>query len=421
MANILAISYYKPDTGYLIDVLDILAKKGHSISFIITSSGELSQQAEELVKQKNYQLITIPKVNFSTSRNPFYRYKQDKVSLKAAADRLLSQHNFQLVFTSTDLYNGVLFEACNQKGIPTVYIQWTETHSLKTHQAWWSEEERFYNKKNPTLYTLKRKILRPLERLAGYKKIWPFNYKVDHLFLQGEFYKQMALEGGVNESIIEVTGNPQCDEINASYTEITPAVINTVRDKLGASDNQKILLHTREHYARIKHLAEKDIITSQKKIYEAMKEACPDGKWVIKMHPKENEVELKQVREICPDAIIIKNELKTGDLIAGCDILIGTTSSTLVWGMGINKPTISAYFWETAPDFNLRRHWFGVEKADTYNQLVNSIVLNLTDETHKKVWEEKRQNCIGNFVKLGGNCTNNIAERLTEIINKKES
>jgi hypothetical protein len=99
-----------------------------------------------------------------------------------------------------------------------------------------------------------------------------------------------------------------------------------------------------------------------------------------------------------------------GDLIAASSLVVSMTSSTLLWAIGIDRPAISAYFWEGVDEFRMTRHWPGVELVDTPEALALAVRRNLHDAEHIATWRARRTACREDFLRADGRSVERIAD-----------
>lgn len=417
---ILGVGYYKGDVSYVLEVLRRAEQElGCDCVVLISSNGHLKEEAEKEVGQSGFPLVEMPAVVDVNARNPFRRARLLKKANSKLAQEILRKSRATLILATNDFAGHWFFPTATQLGIPSLYMQWTEVHSFAVHQAWWNAERRYTDRKRPPLRRWKRRLLRPIESLAGLGRRWPMSVDTTAVAVQGPFYKRMAVKAGVPASKILVTGNPQCDEIHEALV-LTSRDQTNVTHRLGLQRGRGFALHAREHWARMRHLGSDEALRVQREIIESIRAAAPDLAVVVKLHPKEGQKEAQTIRAVSPDVTIVKDEVPAGELIAAAKIVVSTTSSMLLWAVGIDRPAISAFFWRGVDEFRQRRHWPGVELADTPLDLQTATRRNLCDPEHRLIWEKRREKCRKDFLVLDGKCTDRIVSALRELGDKDE-
>src|SRR5262249_39940931 len=108
--------------------------------------------------------------------------------------------------------------------------------------------------------------------------------------------------------------------------------------------------------------------------------------------------------------------VELGPLIAASSLVVSTTSSALVWAIGIDRAAISAYFWEGTDEFKLRRHWSGVELADTEESLRAAIRNSVTKEAYREEWGDRRVAGRGGLVRVDGKRFERIVDQLGSLL-----
>jgi hypothetical protein len=419
-SSLLFIGYYLEDVRSLIRLAEA-AREGLSLQpvFLIASTGELREQALAEVEAHGYQAATDLAVQNESSgrnhRNPFIRARLLKESNTLLSTEILQRVGAAAVIATTDVAHGHFLETARSLGVPSIYLQWTEVHSLEVHEAWWEAEERWHCAHLPLLRRVKRKLRRKLARLAGLGLRWPLCAPASRLAVPGRFYKEMCGRAGVPLERVVVTGNPQCDDM-FRCSQLGEAEFRMTRGSLGIPEGTPMLLYAREHAARITHLSQESAQLAEQTILAALRQAAPRVARVVKVHPKEGSETRVRVRNLDPEAIIVGNEIPIGNLIAASSLVISTTSSSLLWAMGIDRPAISAYFWRGIDEFKMRRHWSGVQHADTYAELVAATADNLWNPAHKTAWRAKRADCRNDFLVLDGRSVERIIGLVSSLI-----
>ena len=413
---VLGIGSYSQDTAALIT----LARRcqdslGWHAKIMVIEDGHLGRSAADMVNDAGIELVPYPGDLAIKERNPFKRSRLLNQAGRHHSERILQATQPDVVLTTTDLLNHSFFPTATELGIPSVFMQWTEIMSLDAHRAWWRAETRHYDRTRPFGTRYRRRLGRTMERLAGFRNSWLMATETTVTAVQSPFYKQTAIEGGVPENKIVVTGNPQCDEIYAA-SQLTPSRLSDVGERIGLKPNQRYILHTREHLARVRHLDESEGRRAQKEMIDSVREAAPGFAIVVKLHPKEGAEEANAIRAMANDVVVVNAEVALGPLIAGCDILVSTTSSTLLWALGIDRPAISAYLWRGVDDLRLRRHWTGVEKVDSGAGLARSLRNYLTDPAHAAEWRKRRETGRRELLLLDGKCSERMGTLLDQSV-----
>jgi hypothetical protein len=418
--NVLFVGYYLEDTRTLVHLARALCRtRGARPVFLIGASGGLRAGAMEFVRAQGFEVVDdLPpeaEPGERLGRNPFRSARILREANRALANRILDRTAAKCIVCTTDAAQGNLVAVAAERGIPSLYVQWTEVHSEEVHRVWDKAEIRWADAHRPPLQRVRRRVARVLEGAAGLKPVWPLRIPATCLALPGEFYRDMCVHAGLPVSRLHVTGNIQCDEMHRC-AHLDARQIAEIRASVGVRPTEPFLLYAREHVGRLVHLDPASARFAEETILTAMRTAHPRLPRVVKMHPKEGDEERARIRAIDPDVRIVGNETDVGQLIAASALLVSTTSSTLLWAVGIDRPAISAYFWKGVDEFKMRRHWTGVEQADTADALVTALRKNLDDPDHAARWRERRAECRRTFLMVDGKSVERITARFDALV-----
>jgi len=426
--TLLVIGHYLEDTRSLLKIVGA-AQETYRLSpiFLITSTADLREQAIQAVREGQYRVFDEPQLSFAAeagirTRVPYLRIQHTLEANIALSKRILEIVRPAAILCSGDAAGGTLVKTARLQGIPSLFLQWTEIHSLEVHKAWQVAETRWCDRQYPLPRRFQRRLGRFLDSLAkqGAKvpPLWPYFIPATYLAVAGPFYKSMCVRAGIPPEKVVVTGNPQCDDMY-QYGKLSPEDKAVIRRDLGISNGQRFILYAREHVGRIRHLDPGSALESERLIMLAMRHAAPEYVRVVRLHPKEGAKEHARIRGLDPNALIIGNDCNIGKVIAAADLVISTVSSSLLWALGIDTPAISAFLWRGVDEFKMRRHWVGVENVDTFDELVAAIDRNVHDSAHQQLWRQQRARGRSEFLVLDGKCTERIVRHLGLLLKRE--
>jgi len=422
--GLLVVSYYAESLKYALQVARLAEDElGLESKFLITGPRDLAVEAAELISGKTVWLLQEYESSLRPvqTRNPVLSALRTYANYVSLASHFLRESDAAAILCTEDALGGVLLRVAKRRGIPSVYFQWTEIHSREVHEQWRKAERAAVQSQLPWWRRAARRGARSAwgaiwKLLTGRRPGWPFDVQATQIAVMGKFYRDMCIRGGVDPTRIVVTGNPQCDEM-VRCRRLPSTEISRIRRKITGSPNTPYVLYAREHVARIRHLSTASAERAERMTLNALREAAPSLPIVVRLHPKEGTAEAERIRKIDPQAILTKKEVSVGEAIAASCLVVSTVSSSLLWAVGIDRPAISAFFWEAVDDFRLRRHWDGVVKVDDCEQLRRVVFRFLNDSDFQREWHERRTNCAKKFLVLDGRSTERIVDSLRKLIN----
>jgi len=424
---LLVIGHYLEDSRSLLRVTKAAQKAfGVTPIFLITSVDALREPAIQAITEAGYEVFnSLPPATTldQVIRNPFKRVRLTLEENTALSGRILAAIKPAAILCTGDAAHGTLVKTARAQGIPSLFFQWTEIHSLEVHEAWRRAESQWFDRQTAYPLRLRHRLRRYLERLAKARASvppwWPYYIPATRLAVAGPYYRSMCIRAGIQPGKVVVTGNPQCDDM-AQYAKLSAEERKILRQTVGISDNRAFVLYAREHVGRIRHLALASAIDSERMIIRAIQKAAPKCALVVRLHPKEGKEELERIHALGSGIQVIGNDLNIGEVIAASDLVISTVSSSLLWAIGLDTPAISAFFWRGVEEFKMRRHWIGVEKADTFDDLVEAIENNLNNPNHQRLWQRQRDVGRSKFLMLDGKSIERIVEQLGMLLRGHE-
>ncbi len=419
-ATVLMMSYYREDTRTLLCVAEELRRsKGLTPLFLIASTGALRDDAAAVVRAAGFAVFDeLPHEDVAAGhemRNPFRRARVVRDANIRLSHRILERTGAAAIVCTMDAARGHFVEASRGAGIPSLYVQWAEMDSPELLRVWWRAEARYSDLPHRPLMRLRRRLRRKVNEAAGFGQRWPFFIPVSRLAVAGPFYRDICIRAGIPPERVEVTGNAQCD---AMYhcAGLTAGEIAGIKRSMGVDESRKILLYALNDTKRLVHLDQGSAAEAEAITLAAMRAASPESVRVVKLHPKQDEEDRARIRALDPEAVVIGQEVEIGPLVAASAAVVATVSSGLLWAVGIDRPSISAYFWRGAAEMKATRWWTGVERADTFEALVASLRDNLQNPEHIANWSSRRRECRDRFLRLDGRSISRIVEILCSLL-----
>lgn len=411
-STVLLISDYAEDTRALAAIATELSRRSAvRPMFLITSKGGAAERAAEVARGAGMSVYDALPLEDSDAgddvRSPFRRGRLIRAANTALAARILTGTGARAILYTADTARGHFIRTANELGIPSLFVQWTEMYNRELRRAWRRAEVRWLDRQYPPRVRFRRRVRRTLNALAGLSRPW--NVHATRLAVAGPFYRDICVEAGVPAERIEVTGNLQCDEMHR-YAGLSAAERNEIEKSIGLDGSRRLLLYALEYTPRLVHLDPQSALQAEHKILAAMRTALPDYARVVKLHPRHGPEDAARVRALDPDAIVIGGEVSIGGLVAAASAVVSTVSSSLMWAVGIDRPAISAYFWEGVDELKRARELSGVEQADTLEDLVVALRKNVQDDGHIRIWRSRRSECRARYLRVDGMGLTRIVE-----------
>jgi hypothetical protein len=417
--TLLVIGSYSESLRTLLPVVRRLAGLRKLMPLVcIDASGQDWSAAAEVVQGAGLEVFEgVLKDDLGDRRlwNPYRRERLYREANRALAGRVLARTRPEGILCTRDTSHGQLVRLAGELGIPSVYVQWTEIHTPEFHQRLRHAELRYEDARQPAWRRAARRAKRAVDELVPPADWWPLFIPATRLAVQGRFTRDMCLRAGIPEDRIRVTGTPQCDDMHRC-AGLGPASLAAIRADLGTPPDVPFLLYTHEHTDRLSHLDQSCAARAETEVLTAMRQAAPHLPRLVKLHPRAGAETRARLHAADPEARIVGSETSVGELIAASAAMVSMTSSTLLWAVGIDRPGISAYFWEGVDEQRLTRHWTGVELADTRDQLVEAIRANIDSPEHAAHWAARRAAGREEFLRVDGRAVERIVETYCEVV-----
>lgn len=420
MHNILLVSYYQEDTRTLLRIVAEVRRTANVRPIaLVTTRGPNRESAERVLREGHvdmYEELSEQDARVAGHRyNPFYyAYLVRRASVDVSR-RILERLQPKAILCTSNFLGGHFLRTAAALGIPSLGVLWTHVGTPEYHRLWSKVEARALDARERPLVRIRRKVARALYEMAGLRQEWAARIPVTCLALPGRFYHDLCLRAGVPGERLTVTGNIQCDEMYRC-AQLDAEALADVRRSIGIAGEAPFLLYAADHVARLRHLTPQSALNATATILRAMQTAFPDLPRVVKLHPRTSDDGFACIRSVDPHAIVLRDERGIGDLIAAAAAVVSTTSSSLLWAVGIDRPAISAYFWEGVDEQRAVRISQGVEHADTFDALVAALRNNLERSEHRALWQARRSQARDTFLRVDGKGAERIATKFVSFL-----
>jgi hypothetical protein len=225
--------------------------------------------------------------------------------------------------------------------------------------------------------------------------------------VENKFYHNELVKQGTNELKMVITGKPSTDLI---YEVIRKNDTGRLRDELGIPHGKKVLL------CAVPQLAEHDLFNWERHWWEVIYllytfSRLRDVFVVLSLHPRSYPPEYEPISKKY-GAVIAKRRIH--ELLPICDVFVATFSTTVMFAIGIGKPTVVIDF------YNLG--------YDVYDQAPGVLVIrrrNLLLPTLQKLFYDKnyyddlatsQKAQATDWITIDGKCTERVVQEIYKVI-----
>jgi hypothetical protein len=225
--------------------------------------------------------------------------------------------------------------------------------------------------------------------------------------VENNFYRSKLVEQGTYESKMVVTGKPSTDQI---YEIIHKGDMDLICNEMGIPSGKKVLL------CAVPQLMEHELVSWERHWWEVIFlldtfSRLRDVSVVLSLHPRSYPPEYQAVAERY-GAVIAKRRIH--ELLPLCDVFLATFSTTVMFAVGIGKPTVVVDFY----DLNY----------DVYDQAPGVVVVRRRDlllPTLERLFYDKRyytdmtalqKEHATDWVVLDGKCTERVVQEIYKLI-----
>jgi CDP-glycerol glycerophosphotransferase (TagB/SpsB family) len=177
-------------------------------------------------------------------------------------------------------------------------------------------------------------------------------------------------------------------------------------------DGVRVIAQMRTYEDRLLSLSRADRDTAYVQMIQSLHEAAPEARIVVKMHPRERLSEMDYVRSVDPELIVVGEEIATNELLASSDVVVSTTSTTLLHSVVLDRPTISVWFWPGLDYMRRVTDWPAVERVHSPKALTEAVARQLDDPEDRAAWSAKRKAFVDAEYVHDGEGTNRVVELL---------
>lgn len=358
--------------------------------FLVNSKAHMRMFRPIIAKLKKWKIYIVnigffnsePKLSHNMHKVPFLSENYKHPS------KLLSKLNPNILICAIDTtFIAKLFiQGAKALSIPTLHIQdgiidpdrKAHRHKHLKMLIIYSIRELFQPKYNfilkihLLLFLVNAIIFRNYEHLGG---AFQGHSGCDKIVCFGPMSASILISEGIPEDRIAILGNPKFDLIMKSMNSVS-----LIKAQIGISERQRVILVTTQYFVEIGQWSITDRFKFIENIIDSLKN-IENTICIIKPHSiiekkeiYEDIVEQLHARDFCR---ILSPDLNTEKLIAICDLLITTTSTTAFEAIAINKPIIiyNISNYKKAKTFDKHGIWYAEKKKDLH-KIIPQILSN---------------------------------------------
>jgi hypothetical protein len=191
-----------------------------------------------------------------------------------------------------------------------------------------------------------------LKDIKKYEKNKKQDYLPTKILVMDDYAKKQLIKEGIDGKKIVITGNPHFEKISKSRKIFTKEKINKLKQSLGLTQSDLVVLFVSEPLAASYSDSKKYWGFSEEEILLAIIDALAKLTWqtsqaitlIVKLHPKENRDRFEQMIKNLPNPrinIIIEHDRPPLGLIMLADLICGMFSIILQEAVILGKPILS--------------------------------------------------------------------------------
>jgi CDP-Glycerol:Poly(glycerophosphate) glycerophosphotransferase len=376
----------------------------------------VSAETRELVSASGFDTVTARLIaeDDGQPRNRIDSLRWQRQATDQLIEKLLEEIAPTAILAGINPPPGFFLDRAAARGIPTVLLQLFHWGDREFYRGLHGDDRRQEEAGLSTLQRLKRVVRRRADAYAGLAPHIAWDVSEATVAVQGPATGRRLVADGIPADHVVVTGNPALDDLYALKSR-TAEADRRLRRQLGLASDATIISHMRSHEGRLVGIPVSTLHASQTDIIRALQAADPGAVIIVKLHPKEDSDESAFVRSIDPSVLVVGEDVNTDDLLSASDVVVGTLSTTLLYGVLLDRPTVSAWLWPGLDYFRTSTEWSGVERVFTPAALTSSVRAHLHDPAHHEAWRKRREAFVDAEFVYDGNST----ERLVGLLDRE--
>jgi glycosyltransferase involved in cell wall biosynthesis len=345
------------------------------------------------------------------------RMRHARALARAALDR--HRPSAVVVIQDTLLLERFLVREANARGVPTVVVQWAFSYA----QAMYDRIREFqFAKPASAPRSLPRRVLGPLTRSAYRVTLRALGLSFDlansygggeaRLFaVMGEAFRDQFLAQGVRGKRIEVCGHPTHDTVYQRAQSVDAAARAQIREAYGLPADRTVVLYATQPVLWRKVITRETLERNVRAI-AAVVSGHPGCDLILKLHPREDAADYAICADLDPPFRVL-TQAEMPDLIAGCDLLISSSSSTVLLAMMLDRPIVTVNF-DAVPHFDQFEGIGGTVHVRTYDDFATALGRLLADEDARAALARQRADVIARYTRFDGRAAERIAALIAE-------
>lgn len=418
MPKLLCVGVLPYDVVHLITVARRAEERlGLEPVFVTVAMAEQAPAVRRQIADAGFDVVDRPLASTRTPsvRNPFARFRALRDENRRLVDDAIADLRPDAVLASVNVPPGLFLDRTAGQGIPSVLMQLFFWGSRSFHRAWLADDRRLETADWPRSHRFRRDLRHRVEDLYGVGTSPPWDVRHASIAVQGRALQRLLVAEGIPADHVVVTGNPLVDELYELRTDREQARDRVVA-QLGLDPATPLLTHCRSHEARLVTVDPQRRADSQVDVIRALRAAAPDARVVVKIHPREGDAERAFIASIDPDVLVVGDELGTNELLAASDVVVGTISTTLLQAVALDRPTVSAFLWDSLDYWSDATNWSGVERVTSADALTDAVRRQLTDPSHRAEWAARREAFAADEFLLDGHGTEHVVDLLERLV-----
>ncbi|MFN8522546.1 MAG: CDP-glycerol glycerophosphotransferase family protein [Chloroflexota bacterium] len=337
------------------------------------------------------------------------------------ADDILrtSRPSAVVVIQDTLLLERFVVRAANERGIPTVVVQWAFSYPQELYDRLRAirqgkSEGRAAERPRPSAGGV---VYRLVRRALGLEFDLVNSYgggEARTFAVMGQAFADQYERQGVHSKRIVVTGHPSHDATFERARATSDADRHAIRQRYGIAADRRLVLYATQPVLWRRVMTAEQLRSSIRSIASAVAAAPDSPHLVIKLHPREDPADYAFCAALNPPMQVIPTA-DMWDLIAAADVFISSSSSTVLLAMMLDKPIITVNF-DEVPHFDVFEGIGATLHVRTAGQFAAALKLVLDDPSTQRMLAEQRKDVIDRYTRFDGQATERVAALLVNAI-----
>jgi glycosyltransferase involved in cell wall biosynthesis len=345
---------------------------------------------------------------------------------RALARALIAQNRpaAVVVIQDTQLLERFLVRDANQRGLPTVVVQWAFSFPQRLYDRLRTIQ---YARPAATPRSVLHRLLAPLTtgmyqgtmRALGLRFDLVNSYgggEARRFAVMGEAFRDQFTAQGVHGKEIIVTGHPTHDAVFRRAATLDAVGRAAIRSMYGLPQDRTVVLYATQPVLWRRVISRETLEANVRAMAAAVAQqrGCS---LVLKLHPREDAADYAFCATLDPDVHILA-QAEMPDLIAACDVFVSSSSSTVLLAMMLDRPIITVNF-DEVPHFDQFEPIGGTRHVRTHADFAAALDSLLHDPAAEADLTQRRASVVRRYTRFDGQAAARIAGVIADALHRR--